>query len=169
MGRRRRGAMPWWSLPAISAGLILTTTIASCSAVPTTTVHNMLSQIAGCTGINSFGGPTIDDSTVGRGSCHLNDGTRLNIDLWPRGDTSDLERYVYLSSGNGCCYVGTSPQPWAVTLDTRSTPAVTRHDNITSLPDSEIARDWSAVEHAFPGKMVTNPPSSWSDGQGKIG
>lgn len=72
-------------------------------------MDNMLSQIVGCTGIYSFGGPAIDDSTVGRGDCHLNDGTRLDIDLWPRGDTSDLEQFVYLTSGNGCCYVGNQP------------------------------------------------------------
>jgi hypothetical protein len=160
--------MAWRSLLAVSAGLILTVTIAR-SATPTTTMNHMLSQIMGCTGIRSFGGPTINDSTVGRGSCRLADGATLDIDLWPRGDTSDLERYVYFSSGNGCCYVGTSPQPWAIALDSRSSPAVILHDSITSLPDSEIARDWSAVEHAFPGEMVTSPPSSWSDGQGKIG
>jgi hypothetical protein len=169
MERRWRSAMAWRSLLAISVGLILTVTIVRCSAAPTTTMDNRLSQIPGCTGIVSFGGATMDDSTVGRGSCRLTDGATLDIDLWPRGDTSDLERYVYLSSGNGCCYVGTSPQPWAITLDSRSSPAMTLHDNITSLPASEIARDWSAVEHAFPGEMVTNPPSSWSDGQGKVG
>ena len=157
------------SLLVIAAGLILTIRVASCGAPPATTVHNMLSQIVGCTGIYSYGGPTMDDSTVGRGMCHLKDGTTLNIDLWPSADTSDLEQFVYLTSGNGCCYLGTSPQPWAITLDTRSTPAITRHDDITKLPASEIAHDWSTVQHAFAGEMETKPPSSWSDGHGKIG
>ena len=168
MGHRLRGAVPWRGPLAIFAGLIMATTIVSCAA-PATTVHNMLSQIAGCTRIAAFGGATMDDTTVGRGQCELNDGTKLNVYLWPSGDTSDLEQYVYISAGNGCCYVGTSPQPWAVILDNHSSPAVTRPDNITSLPASEIARDWAAVQHAFPGEMVTNPPSSWADGSGTIG
>jgi len=168
MGRRLRGSMPWRGLLATLAGLIMAITIISCAA-PATTVRHMLSQIAGCTEISSFGGATMDDATVGRGQCELKDGAKLNIDLWPSGDTSDLEQYVYSSAGNGCCYVGTSPQPWAVILDNHSYPSVILPDNITSLPASEIARDWAAVQHAFPGEMVTNPPASWADGSGAIG
>jgi hypothetical protein len=138
----------------VVVGIIaLVSGVQGCAAGPSP-AQTLMGKIPGCTGVSTSGGNSLDDNTVSEGSCTLNDGTEVNVYLWAAGDTSDLEQYVYISSGDGCCVVGTKPQPWAVSFD--------------YLGVGNDPGDWSAVEDALSGQAVPNPPSSWQDGGGVL-
>jgi hypothetical protein len=135
---------------AVGVGIALW--VVGCDRSPSEAAKFM-SSIPGCSGISTQGGDSLDDNTVSEGNCTLSDGSDLDVYIWGDGDTSDLEQYVYINASSGqCCIVGTTPVPWAISLNT-----------IMAVDD-----DWTSVETALHGQTVTNPPASWSAGVGPV-
>ena len=96
-----------------------------------------------------------------RQKCTLDDNALVEIWTWSNNppDTTDQQEWAYseshpfvqLGPTPDCCIVGTSPAPWVAEISGDETYVA-----------SVRASDWSTVQVALDGQVVTNPPASWS-------
>jgi hypothetical protein len=120
----------------------------------------MAARIPGCTitvGTNS----NVPDNGTSAAKCTLPDDTVVEILTWSNNppDTTDQRQWAYTDNQGpliaagplpDCCIMGTSPAPWVVDIS---------GDEIFA---KEHASDWSTVQDALGGQIVTNPPASWN-------
>ena len=120
----------------------------------------MLARIPGCT-VTAASDHDLPSNETSAAKCTLDDNALVEIWTWSNNppDTTDQQEWAYseshpfvqLGPTPDCCIVGTSPAPWVAEISGDETYVA-----------SVRASDWSTVQVALDGQVVTNPPASWS-------
>jgi hypothetical protein len=138
--------------------IVLMLTLAACGSPPQP-AQEMLKRIPGCT-VTAATGDNLAQNQVSAAKCTLPDDAYVEIWTWSDNppDTTDQQAWAYseshplvqLADTPDCCIMGTSPVPWVASISGDETYVA-----------SVRASDWSTVQQALGGQVVTNPPASW--------